>query len=137
MPKRVHSLRTNEDVVQELVEDCKSLSVRIAGYGNQLRKPISEAARQQIHELMKNAKAEYNDSMQLLRETDNDEYIKTVRKLQEASKARVLAESQDASALAEQSKNYTKMDTFTDIVHVLSARLSELEDHVCIKVNGV
>ena len=68
---------------------------------------------------------------------DQTQWSKTSAELIKLDAERAKQREANDSELAEQSQHYARMNTFTDIVHVLSARLSELEDHVCIKVNEV
>ena len=145
MPKRVVAVKPFQVFGQQQADECIRLSEEVAQdlvyltrFSQNPRNTNAEfTEKQKIHS---DLGVKYGRALVELRRLAREGSIvckQTLGKLETAAAARAVHREANDSQLAEQSKHYIKMETFTDIVHVLSARLSELEDHVCIKVNGV
>jgi hypothetical protein len=140
MSKRVVPGKPFRNFVQENADECKRLSDEVAQYDVYLTRIAGITTEKEYTEKQKvfaDLRVRYSNELDKLRRADPTVFATTLEYLKRQAAARAEQKDANDSQLAEQRKGYTKMNTFTDIVHVLSARLSELEDHVCIKVNGV
>ena len=145
MPKRVVAGKPFKVFGQEQADECIRLSEEVAQdyvyltrfSQNPTNTDADCTAKQKIHSDLRVKYGRALAELRRLAREGSEVCEQTLVKLETAAEARAVHREANDSQLAEQSKDYTKMDTLTDIVHVLSARLSELEDHVCIKVNGV
>ena len=145
MPKRVVAVKPFQVFGQEQADECIRLSEEVAQdyvyltrFGQNHTKTDAEfTEKQKIHSDLRVKYGRALAELSRLARQGSEVCKQTLEDLKKAAAARAVHREANDSQLAEQSKHYTKIDTLKDIVHVLSARLSELEDHVCIKVNGV
>ena len=143
MSKRVNPFVPEAVLVQEQVEKCKRLSQEKAAYAIVLpRKAMDEGISEKEYKEIHKREADrlsvaYREAMNELFNLDKTQWSKTSAELTKLDAERAKQREANDSELAEQRARHGIRTQFTDIVHVLSARLSELEGHVCIKVNHV
>ena len=156
MSKRVHPVVPENVPAENFAVECQRLSQEMTDYAITFARKAAEYGAnkisQKVYIIHRNAyntlRVSYYEAMQRLFKMDKTYKHSLYSKVDNDHAARVAEKEKRDAELAQQRQHQRENggglplgtftdETFTDIVHLLSARLSELEDHVCIKVNGV
>ena len=156
MSKRVHPVVPGNVPAEKFADECQRLSQEMTDYAITFARKAAEYGAnkisQEVYNKHRNAynrsRIAYYEAMRRLFRMDKSGQHSLYSKVGKDHAARVAQKEPRDAELAQQRQHQRENggglplgtftdETFTDIVHLLSARLSELEDHVCIKVNGV